>query len=470
MFFGLTNSPATFQMMMNTIFWKQVAQGWLSVYMDDLAIHTKRCPGETEEKHQRRHKKYVHIVLNILEENDLYLKPEKCTFKQKEIDYLGVIVGQGTLKMDPKKIQGVADWSPPTTVTKVRQFLGFTRYYRYFILNYSKIARPLLDLTKKTTPWHWDEPQFKAFETLKSLMCQKPVLLQPNFAKCFYLQTDASTYGVGAILSQATGPDDAPPPLKNSKPKLHPLAYYLATLSPAERNYDIYERELLAVMKSLAHWRHYLGWTKFPFIILTDHANLQYWKAPKNLNRRTARWHADLQEYDFEIHYIPGKANTGPDILLHPLNVNQGKEDNQGITILPPATFINQATLSQPTEMSKRDLMTLVHDHPTAGHPGREKDIRQGKKDRKWDGMKAWIADYIAGCATCQQNKNLTHRPRIPLYRITSPEDTLPFQQITMDLITGLPNIQGKDTILTIVAHGWYRVAILLPCSITIIS
>ncbi len=221
--------------------------------MDDLAIHTKRCPGETEEEHWCRHEEYVHIVLDILEENDLYLKPKKCAFEQEEIDYLGVIVGQGTLKMDPKKIQGVADWSPPTTVTEIRQFLGFTRYYRYFIPNYSKIARPLLDLMKKTTPWHWDKHQVKAFETLKTLMCQKPVLLQPNFTKRFYLQTDASAYGMGAILSQAAGPDDMPLP-KNSKPKLHPLAYYSATLSPAERNYDIYERELLAVMKSLAHW------------------------------------------------------------------------------------------------------------------------------------------------------------------------------------------------------------------------
>ncbi len=129
MFFGLTNSPATFQMMMNTIFHKQVAQGWLSVYMDNLAIHTRRRPGETEEEHRRRHEEYVYIVLDILEENDLYLKPEKCAFEQNEIDYLGVIVGQGTLKMDPKKIQNVADWSPPTTVTEVRQFLGFTGYY-----------------------------------------------------------------------------------------------------------------------------------------------------------------------------------------------------------------------------------------------------------------------------------------------------------------------------------------------------
>src|SRR5258708_9177008 len=111
------------------------------------------------------------------------------------------------------------------------------------------------------------------------------------------------------------------------------------------------------MIKALTHWCHYLGWTKHPFIILTDHANLQYWKAPKNLNRRTVQWHADLQEYDFEIHYIPGKTNTRPDILSQPLNVDQWKEDNHGITILPPAMFINQTTLSQPTKMRHTDLL-----------------------------------------------------------------------------------------------------------------
>ena len=141
------------------------------------------------------------------------------------------------------------------------------------------------------------------------------------------------------------------PELTRAELALGQLHYYSATLSPAERNYDIYERELLAVMKSLAHWRHYLGWTKFLFIILTNHANLQYWKAPKNLNRRTARWHADLQEYDFEIHYIPGKMNTGLDILSRPLNINQGQEDNRDTTVLPPAKFIGQISMSTPSEM-----------------------------------------------------------------------------------------------------------------------
>jgi reverse transcriptase-like protein len=207
----------------------------------------------------------------------------------------------------------------------------------------------------------------KAFETLKTLMCHKPILIQLNFNKHFYLQTNASAYGMGAILSQAAGPDpdnehNLPP--KNSKPKLHPVIYYSATFTPTERNYEIYERELLAMMKSLTHWQHYLEWMKLPFIILTDHTNLQYWKALKNLN-----------EYDFTIHHIPGKANMGPDILSRPLNADQGEGDNQDMTMLPPKKFIHSIIIEGVTKMQKCDLMTLVHDHPTAGHPGRDETI-----------------------------------------------------------------------------------------------
>src|SRR6267142_622491 len=123
MFFGLTNSPATCQMMMNHIFQAQVAQGWLSVYMNDIAIHTKPKPGETEEQHQKQHKALTHLVLDILEENDLYLKPEKCKFLKREIDYLGVIIGNNQIRMDPTKLKGVADWSTPQNPTDIRKFL-----------------------------------------------------------------------------------------------------------------------------------------------------------------------------------------------------------------------------------------------------------------------------------------------------------------------------------------------------------
>jgi hypothetical protein len=117
-------------------------------------------------------------------------------------------------------------------------------------------------------------------------MCTVLVLMQPDFNKKIFLQVNASTYGTGTILSQE-GSFTTPNLAKHSKPTLHPIAYYSATFTPTEQNYNIYERELLAVMKSLYHWRLYLGWTKEPFTILTDHANLTYWKAPRNLNRQT---------------------------------------------------------------------------------------------------------------------------------------------------------------------------------------
>ena len=162
--------------------------------------------------------------------------------------------------------------------------------------------------------------------------------MQSNFNKRFYLQADASSYSVGAVLSQK-GNHSTTMLAKCHKPILHPVAYYSATFTPTERNYDIYERELLAVMKTLAHWRQYLGWTREPFVILTDHANLQYWKSPRNLNRRTECWHADLQEYDYEIQHIPGKDNIPADALSHPPEVDQGKTDNQNIVVIPSTKF-----------------------------------------------------------------------------------------------------------------------------------
>ncbi len=189
-------------------------------------------------------------MLHKLKQNDLYLKPEKCDFKKKEIDYLGIIVGNGKIQMDPKKLNGVADWLVPKNPMDIHKFLGFTGYYRYFIQGYSKIACPLLDLTKKAVVWDWGERQHKAFEELKTCMCSHPVLTQPNFNKPFFLQTDASAYGVGTILLQE-GEHHA---VASQKPKLRPIAYYSTTFTPTKRNYDIYERELLAIMKALTYW------------------------------------------------------------------------------------------------------------------------------------------------------------------------------------------------------------------------
>ena len=172
MFFGLTNSPATFQTMMDKIFKEEVTLGDLFIYMDDILITTT---GSLDEHHLK-----VAHVLTKLQDNNLFLKPEKCHFHKEEVEYLGVIVRKGQVKMDPIKVQGITDWPIPTNLHEVQSFLGFGNYYKDFIANYSCIMQPLHDLTKKSTQWHWVEPQHTVFETLKKLFMSYPVLRNPD--------------------------------------------------------------------------------------------------------------------------------------------------------------------------------------------------------------------------------------------------------------------------------------------------
>jgi Reverse transcriptase (RNA-dependent DNA polymerase) len=165
-FFSLTNSPATFQTMMNSIFAPEIAEAWLTIYMDDMAIDTFKCPEEDDQLHIARHRQYVNRVLRKLQEHNLFLKPEKCTFKQPTIEFLGVRLEQGTVQMDDTKVEKAKRWQIPNNVTEVWKFLGFTGYYCYFIKDYLKPARPLLQLTHLSTPWHWDHNKQTTFKTL----------------------------------------------------------------------------------------------------------------------------------------------------------------------------------------------------------------------------------------------------------------------------------------------------------------
>jgi hypothetical protein len=455
MFFGLTNSPATFQTMMNAIFIDELREGWLTIYMDNMLIHTN--------DDLLKHRQYVHRILNKLHTHNLYLKPEKCLFEQTTMEFLGVVLEKGAICMDPTKIKGVTDWPRLQTVKDVCTFLGFTGFYRYFIPHYSTIARPLIHLTKKATPFHWEEPQIKAFETLKTLMCKKPILQQPDYAKPFFLSTDASAYSVGAVLSQE---GELNPQTK--KPTQHPIAYYSATFSPTERNYDIYEQELLAVLKSLEHWRPHLASTEIPVTVLTDHANLTFWKNPRKVNRRVAHWFVTLQDYNLVIKHVPGKLHATPDMLSRPPRANHGEEDNQDVTLILPEAFIRltvddsperidleeRITQEQvdhlplmkewqkkgyvdlaysihmhkalyyrfgtdlaipPNDAIKREILRRNHDAPAAGHPGRDKTLLNLMGQYWWPGMRLWVAQYMKGCAVCQQSKTINHPRRTPL-------------------------------------------------------
>jgi hypothetical protein len=154
------------------------------------------------------------------------------------------------------------------------------------------------------------------------------------------------------------------------------------------------------------------------------------------------------------------------------VNVDQDENDNQSTTVIPAERFTIAATQREEelTKDQKKSIMFLVHDHPTAGHPGRDEMIRKARIQTRWKGMNTWIATYVKGCAMCQQNKIQTHKTKVPLFRIPTTQNALPFQRVAMDLITGLPLCHGKDAILTIVDHGCSQGAIFLPCSTTIMG
>jgi len=251
--------------MMDTIFRDLTATGEVVIYMDDILI---AMPSNTP-----HHQRIVHQVLDRLEEHDLFLKPKKCTFEAPEIEYLGLVIGGGRVHMDRVKVQGVDKWQRPKTLKELQGWMGFINFYQRFIKGFSKITRVLNKLTKKGVQWEWMEEREEAFQTLKKLICEEPVLLMPKLDQPFKLKVDASNYAIGATLNQ-----------KDELEHWHPVAYYSTMLSETERNYDIYDKELLAVVKSLHHWRTYLARAPHQIVIHTDHSNLLYWKEPRKIS------------------------------------------------------------------------------------------------------------------------------------------------------------------------------------------
>jgi len=192
MFFGMTNSPATFQGMMNEIMRDLINEGKVAVFVDDVLVGTDGEEG---------HDEIVAEVLKRLEENDLYVKPEKCSWKTSKVNFLGVVMGQGKIKMEEEKVEGVLNWPVPKTVRDVRKFLGLANYYRRFITNFAALAKPLNALTRKDEKWKWEEAQQKAFKRLKEIFTTRPLLVAPDLDKEFRVEADASNFATEGVLS-----------------------------------------------------------------------------------------------------------------------------------------------------------------------------------------------------------------------------------------------------------------------------
>ena len=221
------------------------------IYLDNILIYSDN-PAD--------HKKHVHEVLHHLRENGLYARPDKCHFSGDTIEYLGFILFKDGLKMDPSKVKTIQDWPEPCKVKDVQSFLGFANFYHHFISDYSNIVIPLTWLTHKGIPWNFTDAAWKSFQALKSAFTSAPVLTHWVPDKPIIVETDASDYALGAILS-----------IQTNSGEIHLVAFHSCTLSAPELNYDTHDKELLAIFEAFHVWRHFLEGSGTPIDVVTDH-------------------------------------------------------------------------------------------------------------------------------------------------------------------------------------------------------
>lgn len=287
----LTN--AVFQALVNDDL-RDFINRFVFLYLDDILIFSKT---------QAEHETQVRQVLQRLLENRLFVKSEKCEFHVSTVAFLGYIIEKGDLRPDPAKVEVVVEWPEPHNQRQLQRFLRFANFYRRFIWDFSKVALPLTQLTSPKIPFQWNDAARSGFQDLKGRFASAPILIQPDLTQQFVVEVDASDSGVGAVLSQ------------QREGELHPCAFFSRCLSPAERNYDVGDRELLAIKLALEEWRHWLEGAAQPFVVWTDHKNLAYLQTAKRLNTQQARWALFFTCFRFSISYRPGSRNVKPDAL-----------------------------------------------------------------------------------------------------------------------------------------------------------
>jgi len=288
---------------------------------------------------KKEHREHVRQVVARLRDAGLQIDINKCEFETTRTKYLGLIITLEGIEMDSDKVTAISSWLPPSSVRDLQKFLGFANFYRRFIRNFSQLCRPLNDLLKKGTPWQWERAHQQAFESLKVAFSTAPTLAFFDYNRKTILETDASDWASGGVLSQI---DD--------EGRLRPVAYFSSKHSTSECNYEIYDKELLAIIKSLEEWRPELQGTQEPFEIITDHKNLEYFTTTKALNQRQVRWSEFLSGFNFRIVYRPGNKAARPDALSRKQEHRPSKADpsderlkNRERVLLPANRFESAA-------------------------------------------------------------------------------------------------------------------------------
>lgn len=481
--FGLCSAPATFQRLMNDIF-RQHLDTFVLVYLDDILVYSKN-----EEDHAR----HLRIVFDILRKHKLYVKMSKCAFGQTSLPFLGHLVGKDGISVDPSKVEAVKDWPTPANCHDIRCFLGLANYYRRFVKSFSHIASPLTNLLGKKTTFQWTSTEQQAFDKLKDSLTSTPILAAPDFSAPFQITTvsaDASDYAIGAVLTQG------------EKDNLRTIGYLSRKLKPAEVNYPVHERELLAIVYALKQWRHYLMGRAFK--INTDHHSLQHIQTTPGLMGRRARWSEILQEYEFDIRYIKGNTNIVADALsrrpdlrlglmllsttttetvsnilsLHHEIITAASSDKAyqnalrtarrkdgKLTLGSDDLLYYQGTKGPRLyipEPLRQSVIYEAHDSSISGHLGMDKTFEKLTRRFYWPNMESTVRDYVKTCASCQRNKPDMHLTMG--LQSSNPVPSKPWESVSLDLIVSLPKtVRGHTAIITFVDR-MTKMAHFYPC------
>ncbi len=507
--FGLTNAPSTFMRLMNEVLRAFIGK-FVVVYFDDILIYSKSMD---------EHVDHMRAVFNALRDARLFGNLEKCTFCTDRVSFLGYVVTPQGIEVDQAKVEAIHGWPMPKTITQVRSFLGLAGFYRRFVKDFSTIAAPLNELTKKGVHFSWGKVQEHAFNVLKSFLglagfyrrfvkdfstiaaplneltkkgvhfswgkvqehafnvlkdklTHAPLLQLPDFNKTFELECDASGIGLGGVL------------LQEGKP----VAYFSEKLSGSVLNYSTYDKELYALVRTLETWQHYL-WPK-EFVIHSDHESLKHIRSQGKLNRRHAKWVEFIESFPYVIKHKKGKENIIADALsrrytllnqldykifgletikdqyVHDadfkdvlLHCKDGKGWNKYIV---SDGFVFRANkLCIPASSVRLLLLQEAHGGGLMGHFGAKKteDILAGHFF--WPKMRRDVVRLVARCTTCQKAKSRLnpHGLYLPL-----PVPSAPWEDISMDFVLGLPRTRkGRDSVFVVVDR-FSKMAHFIPC------
>ena len=452
--FGLTNAPATFQSLMNELF-RPFLRRFVLVFFDDILVYSPTMED---------HRQHLAQVLGVLHENQLYVNAKKCEFGQQRVVYLGHIISELGVEADPEKVQAMVAWPSPTSLRELRGFLGLTGYYRKFVSGYATIASPLTEQLKKDR-FGWNDDAQRAFEALKVAMTTVPVLAMPDFAKPFIIETDASGYGLGAVLLQ----------------EQRPVAFFSQVLGPQARSKSIYEKELMAIVFAVLKWRPYLLGRRF--IVRTDQQSLKFLLEQRIVGLEYQKWITKLMSFNFEIQYRSGASNRVADALsrqpqdvecaelvvpawqhwadleaelkadefLQKLrnDLSSGTQQHTGFELRQGLLFYKGRLVIPRGSRLITSLITEFHGSPIGGHSGETKTYQRVAAELFWIGMRKDIAKFVQECSVCQENKHLATTPAGLLQPIPLPAHV--WDEITMDFIEGLPSSDRRDSILVVV-------------------